>query len=167
VQQQAQSAGASSARQEVAIYQVATDDNGSHLSKSVLPTVGAPGASRDAIAAGALDAMARSKRSPLPPGTRTRSVHIDGDGLATVDFNRAFHDNFPGGDEAEALTVNAVLATLGQFTGVARVQFLVEGQKIDSLGGTQSLESPLPVPQANEASSASGASDTAVARGEP
>jgi spore germination protein GerM len=125
----------------VTAYRVVPDDDGAHLEpvKATVP----PG--KDPKMA-AIDAMARLKDSPLPPGTQARSVDMIGDGVATVDFNRAFQSNFPGGDEAEALAINAVLATLAQFEGVERVQILVEGRKIDSLGGTQSLTEPLPVP---------------------
>ena len=65
--------------------------------------------------------------------------------LATVDLSKEFKDNFSGGSTAEALAINSVTATLGQFPGVKKVQFLVEGQKIDSLGGGQELTDPLPV----------------------
>ena len=94
----------------------------------------------------ALNVMARVKDSPLPDGTEARSVTITGE-TATVDFNVAFKENFHGGDEAEALALNSVLATMGQFAGVHRVQITVEGKTIDSLGGNQSLTHALPVPQ--------------------
>ena len=124
------------------IYRVITDNDGSRLQpvRAPLPAGGDP-----KIAA--LNAMAKlGADSPLPPGARCLSVTMHGDGVAFADFNGAFRSNFPGGDEAEALAVNAVLATLAQFHGVERVQILVEGKKIDSLGGTQSLTEPLPVP---------------------
>ena len=40
--------------------------------------------------------------------------------------------------------VNAILKTLGQFPTVSRVQILVDGQHIDSLGGLLGLSDPLP-----------------------
>jgi hypothetical protein len=125
----------------VTAYRVVPDNDGAHLEpvKAAVP----PG--KDPKMA-AIDAMARLKDSPLPPGTQVRSVDMIGDGVATVDFNKAFQSNFPGGDQEEALAINAVLATLAQFEGVEQVQILVEGRKIDSLGGTQSLAEPLPVP---------------------
>lgn len=109
--------------------------------------------------AAALNQMAGLKDSPLPPGTRARSVTLNGDGVAFADFNQAFHKNFPGGNEEEALTINAVLATLAQFFGVERVQITVENKKIDSLGGHQELTDPLPVREAAE--TAQTAQDTA------
>lgn len=101
----------------------------------------------------ALDAMAAMKDSPLPKGTRVRGVKVDGD-LATVDFNDAFQKNYPSGDENEAITLNALIATLGQFPNVRRVQILVEGQKV-ALGGMQDTTEPLEVgPDASKVATA-------------
>jgi len=38
-----------------------------------------------------------------------------------------------------------VLSTLGQFSNIENVQFMVDGQKIAAIGGTQELDQPLPV----------------------
>ena len=97
----------------------------------------------------ALETLLKDPHSPLPAGTTLRKVTIGADGAATADFSHEFKDNFKGGDTPEALAINAVLSTLGQFKSVKTVQFLVEGKKIDSLGGNESLDEPLPVPQAS------------------
>jgi spore germination protein GerM len=144
--QQAGDAGTEVDRKELFILKVATNDNGSFLEKQSLPLDSTGTSSNASEAERALNAMAdQGEDSPLPDGTRVTSVTFDKD-LATVDFNDAFKKNFDGGDENEALTLNAVLATVGQFPGVKQVQILVEGKKIDSLGGNQSLEEPLPIP---------------------
>ncbi|GAB4451338.1 MAG: hypothetical protein OHK0029_00320 [Armatimonadaceae bacterium] len=101
--------------------------------------------SQPASAVMALNKMAEMKDSPLPQGARARSVRI-ADGLATVDFSREFADNFEGGDRREALMFNALLATLGQFPDVSRVQILVDGEKV-AVGGTQDTTEPLDVPK--------------------
>ena len=101
-------------------------------------------ASPEEKAVEALNQMASGKDSPLPQGTKALSVKIEGE-LATVDLSKEFKDNFSGGSTAEALAINAVTATLGQFPGVRKVQFLVQGQKIEALGGGQELTDPLPV----------------------
>ena len=69
----------------------------------------------------------------------------DTSGVASVDLSKPFVDNFKGGDKVEAAIINSVRATLGQFSNVASVQFLVEGKKISQLGGTIELTDPLPV----------------------
>jgi spore germination protein GerM len=96
-------------------------------------------AALDALSGGGDDA-------PLPKGTRVRDVQFLRDkGNVIVDFNAALKENFPGGDEEEALVIGAITGTLAHFPGVERVQILVDGKKIDSLGGNQDLTQPLPV----------------------
>jgi spore germination protein GerM len=141
------SKSASAEPRTVTVYRVETDNDGSHLKSAPVRVT----ATTDDAPVAALNAMARfGKDSPLPSGAEARSVKIDGD-TATVDFNQAFVKNFTGGDENEALVINAVTAVLGQFSGVKQVQVTVEGKKIDSLGGTQTLDTPLPVPQTVDA----------------
>ena len=96
-----------------------------------------------APAQAALATLTTSPTSPLPPGTQLRSVVIS-DGLATANFSRELRDNFHGGDTEEVQVVNAILKALGQFPTVSRVQILVDGQHIDSLGGLLVLSDPLP-----------------------
>jgi spore germination protein GerM len=114
-------------------------------------TVKAPSkeATPEEKALAALSAMAEGEGAPLPKGTKALSVKIDGE-LATVDLSKEFRENFSGGSTEEAQTINAVVNTVGQFEGVKKVQFLVEGQKVESLGGGQELLDPLPVPSGNE-----------------
>jgi len=97
-----------------------------------------------APAQSALNALAARPDSPLPAGTRLLSVRIV-DGLATADFSRELRDNFSGGDSGETRTVNAILGTLGKFLTISRVQLLVQGKPVDSLGGLLALADPLPV----------------------
>ena len=78
------------------VYQVASDDNGSHL-KKVSVSLGLSGdASGDPAPLAALNAMAAESDSPLPSGTHAESYTVS-DGVATVDFNQAFVDHFHGG----------------------------------------------------------------------
>ena len=101
----------------------------------------------------ALNNLANRADGPLPSGTKLLSIRIV-DGLATADFSKDFRDNFIGGDSEETHTVNAILRTLGQFPTISRVQLLVAGKPIDSLGGLLDLSAPLPVlrPSPNAAS---------------
>ena len=71
--------------------------------------------------------------NPIPKGTRLLGLKIE-NGLAAVDLSREFRDNFTGGSEAESMTIGAVLRTLSQFPEVKRVQFLIEGKPLDTLG---------------------------------
>lgn len=128
----------------IAIYHVVpgSGDKRSSLKKEMVPV-------RDGEnpAVTALNETAAQKDSPLPKGTQAQSVEV-AEGVATVNFNKAFGDNFTGaegGDDREALIFNAVTASLGQFEGVKQVQILVDGKKV-SLGGTQDTTEPIPVP---------------------
>ena len=112
------------------------------------PAVTAPDPARQA-----LTELAARPDSPLPAGTRVRSVNIQ-DGLATVDFSRELKDNFHGGDTQEAAAVNSILKTMGRFPTVDRVQILVAGRRIDSLGGLITLDDPLPVVRPSGATTA-------------
>lgn len=92
----------------------------------------------------ALNALVARPDSPLPTGTKLLSVRI-ADGLARVNFSHELRDNFAGGDSGETRTVNAILSTLGKFPTIRRVQLLVQGNPVDSLGGLLALSDPLPV----------------------
>ena len=125
----------------VTIYTVKSGGEGQHLESLTVPPQGDSAES----AVTALNRMSEGKQSPLPDGTRAISVKFGADGVATADFNAALKDNFKGGDEKEALMLNAILATVGQFPDVKKVQILVEGQKV-AIGGTQDTTEPLDVP---------------------
>ena len=84
-----------------------------------------------------------SAANPIPKGTRLLSLKIKGN-LATVNLNRKFQENFQGGSEGEGLTLEAICRTLAQFPIIKRVQILVEGEKIDTLGNID-LSQPLDV----------------------
>jgi len=123
------------------VYHVVRNAEGvGHLERTGVPLKG-----DEEPAVTVLNHMADIKDSPLPKGTRAKSVMFGEDGTATVDFNAALKDNFEGGDEAEALMWNAILATVGQFPNVKQVQILVNGEKA-SIGGMQDTTQPMPVP---------------------
>lgn len=129
-------------RTETTIYTVVNDADGSHLEPKTVSAKG--GAAKVADPVGALNAMSALPNSPLPKGTVALEAFVDKTGLGHVGFNEAFKTNFSGGDRGEALVLNAVTQTMGQF-GAKQVQITVGGKKIDSLGGMQSLDEPLPV----------------------
>lgn len=135
----------------ITIYKVAQDKNQEKLgdANGLIPvTVSTPhGTSpeQDALAK-----LAGEQNSPLPRGTKVLAVTTDTTGLATVDFSSEFQKNFAGGDTQEAQVIDSVLQTLGQFPNIENVQFLVDGQKIATLGGTQDLDQPLPVIRQNQ-----------------
>lgn len=97
----------------------------------------------------ALEALIQADHSPIPEGTRLRSIKVV-DGLATVDLSGEFQAHFHGSETEEAQTVNSVLRTLGQFSSIDRVQFLMDGKPIDALSQLP-LSGPLDVIRPNAA----------------
>ena len=71
--------------------------------------------------------------SLLPEDTRLIGARVE-DGIAFLDFNEAFRFNALG-IEGYRAQVEQVVYTATEFPTVDRVQFLIEGQRIDFLGG--------------------------------
>lgn len=83
--------------------------------------------------------------SLIPRGTRLLgSVRVK-DGVAEVNLSREFVENFAGGSDQEALTLNAIVATAVRNSGgrAKRVRILIEGGSVESLGGHFDLSGPL------------------------
>jgi len=75
----------------------------------------------------------------IPVGTVLKDINVKSDGLVIVDFSKELIDNHIGGTTSEALTVYSIVNTLTQFPTVDRVQFLVEGQYVETLTGHMDL----------------------------
>lgn len=128
---------------EVKLYRVIVENNQPRL-QATTETIAADGdpienAMRQLVGQGSSGALT----NPIPKGTKVLGVEVK-DGQAKVDFSREFRDNFTGGSEAEALVIGVILRTLAQFDEVKKVQILVEGKPIDSLGHAD-LSQPLDV----------------------
>ena len=78
----------------------------------------------------------------IPIGTKLLSLDIH-DGIAYVNFSRELKENFNGGSEQEALLINSIFHTLSQFEGVKKVQILIEGKKVDTIGGHLEISEPV------------------------
>ncbi len=88
------------------------------------------------------------RETPLfPRGTRLISATLKGDTLV-LNFSAEL-GRFEGGSDAEAALVNAITRTAASFPAVQKVQILVEGQPIDSIGGHLDTSQPLPVQSSN------------------
>lgn len=79
----------------------------------------------------------------LPENTRVLGVHLNGS-IAEIDFSRELQEGLPSGSSAEAAAVYSVVDTVSaNFPQVKGVQFLIEGQKAESLKGHLDLRSPI------------------------
>ncbi len=77
----------------------------------------------------------------FPQGTKLRQLTVKDD-IAYVDFNGSILKG-NGGSATEILLVTSVVNTLTEFPKIEKVQFLVEGKKIDTLYGHMDLTEPL------------------------
>lgn len=127
----------------VTVFKMVEDADGNRSLKS--ETVPLPAGSVSSPATFALESLINAKDSPVPPGTKLLSMKISDDGVATTDFSHEFKDNFPGGDSQEAMVLNSLYATLAQFKTIKTSQILVEGKKIETLGGNQLIDVPISV----------------------
>jgi len=80
--------------------------------------------------------------SPLPKGSRLLSAEVKGD-TAYINFSKELRDNFAGGSTNEMLVIYGIVNTACSLRGINRVQILIEGQAIDSLGGHLDISRPL------------------------
>lgn len=81
----------------------------------------------------------------VPKGTKLLAPVQVHRGVAAVNLSREFTDNFPGGSEQEALTVNSIVHTLVSNSGgkVRSVLILVNGERVETLGGHLELTDPI------------------------
>lgn len=77
----------------------------------------------------------------IPIGTRVLGLKVQ-DGTAFADFSKEIVRKGRGSYE-EMMICYAIVNTLTEFPEVKRVQILVEGKKVFSLGGHMDLEDPL------------------------
>ncbi len=96
-------------------------------------------------------ALAELLRGPKTAGlhallskeARVLSVSIK-DKIAYADFSGELVTKFGGGSMTEALAIASIANTLTDFPGVQRVQILVEGRRVETLGGHMDISRPLP-----------------------
>lgn len=78
----------------------------------------------------------------FPKGAKIKSITLKGD-IAVVDLDGGIMKNFVGGSTGEEFLINSVVDTLTEFDEVQRVQFLIDGQEVETLAGHMDLSEPL------------------------
>lgn len=78
----------------------------------------------------------------IPKEAKLLSVSVSG-GVANVNFSREFKTKHWGGSSGETLTLYSVVNTLAELPGITSVQFLLEGEKMDTLAGHLGTEDPI------------------------
>ncbi len=76
-----------------------------------------------------------------PEGTKVLKVQLKGP-VAVIDLSKEFRDNFPAGEQAGYLLVYSLVNSMCELDEVTEVQLLIEGKKVEHLGGV-SLKGPL------------------------
>lgn len=102
---------------------------------------GAAGVEGEAVGTGAIEALLAGPpqsdaisgmATMIPEGTELLGLDV-ADGTATIDLSSTFVSG--GGSASMTLRVGQVVFTLTQFPTVERVEFLIEGEEVDGLGG--------------------------------
>lgn len=78
----------------------------------------------------------------VPHTTKLLGLSIH-DGLAVANFSEEIVTDFNGGSLLESYLVESIVNTLTEFPEIDRVQILVEGETIESLGGHVLITGPL------------------------
>jgi spore germination protein GerM len=91
----------------------------------------------------ALDRLGAVPNSPLPPGVALREVWV-ANGIAYLDFTPELRDQLDGGSLAELMFVYGIVGTLtSSIPSVGAVQFLINGESIDTINGHADLNAPV------------------------
>ncbi|MCK9223196.1 MAG: GerMN domain-containing protein [Limnochordia bacterium] len=78
----------------------------------------------------------------VPKGTKLRRLYIEGD-TAFVDLSEEIIRNFEGGARLEQMTLMSIVNTLTEFEQIKRVQLLVEGNVVETIGGHMGVFEPV------------------------
>jgi germination protein M len=78
----------------------------------------------------------------IPKETKLHSLKIT-DQIAYVDFSEEIRSKHPGGSSGEMMTLNSIVNSLTELTGIKKVQILINGAKVDTLVGHADLSQPL------------------------
>lgn len=78
----------------------------------------------------------------IPEGTKILDVTTTSDGICYVNLSQEFVANHSGDSNEELLTVYAIVNSLAELDGVEKVQFLVEGEKMDVYKGDVDFSTP-------------------------
>jgi germination protein M len=78
----------------------------------------------------------------IPQETKLRTIKVES-GVVYVDFSKEFQTKHCGGSAGEAMTLYSITNSLAELPGVQKVQFLLEGKKVDAILGHTNITSPL------------------------
>jgi len=71
----------------------------------------------------------------IPPETKIRDVTTTEDGICYVNLSQEFVTKHAGGSTGELFTTYSIVNSLCELNGIEKVQFLVEGEKLETYKG--------------------------------
>lgn len=77
----------------------------------------------------------------VPKQTKIRQLEIK-DNICYVDLSKEFATKHPGGFDGETLTIYSLVNTLTELPDIEKVQFLIEGEKIEKYQGYYDFSNP-------------------------
>jgi len=80
--------------------------------------------------------------SMIPPDTKVHDVTTSEDGICYVNFSQEFMTKHNGNSTAEWMTIYSVVDTLCSLENVEKVQFLLDGEKMESFKGHIDMSQP-------------------------
>lgn len=84
----------------------------------------------------------KGRKRTIPMETKIRDVTTTSDGTCYVNLSEDFVLKHNGGERAELLTIYSIVNSLCELEQVDKVQFLIEGKKLDELKGNLQFKTP-------------------------
>ncbi|MDQ7790112.1 MAG: GerMN domain-containing protein, partial [Clostridia bacterium] len=78
----------------------------------------------------------------VPEEAKVISVNVV-EGVAYVNFSKELRTKHWGGSTGETMTIYAIVNSLTELDGIEKVQFLLEGEKMDTLAGHYDTSKPM------------------------
>lgn len=78
----------------------------------------------------------------VPLETKIRDVTTTNDGICYVNLSQDFVAKHVGGEMAEKLTIYSIVNSLCELDHIDKVQFLIEGKKVDQFKGNLEIKTP-------------------------
>ncbi|KXL53028.1 sporulation and spore germination [Anaerotignum neopropionicum] len=78
----------------------------------------------------------------IPPETKIMDVTTTSDGVCYVNLSQEFVTKHNGGSAGELLTIYSIVNSLAEMENVGKVQFLIEGEKVEAFKGHVDFSTP-------------------------
>lgn len=78
----------------------------------------------------------------VPMETKIRDITTTNDGICYVNLSEDFAEKHNGGEMAERLTIYSIVNSLCELDSIEKVQFLIEGKKVDKFKGHLDIKTP-------------------------